>query len=61
MRGLTFSLMVIAVLATSITIVSSSPVFDVNADGQLTKNGSPVVLRGFSTTCMEYLLRGIGV
>jgi len=48
--------MVFAVVGTTASVV-----WDVDANGRLTKNGAQVVLRGFSTTCLEYILRGIGV
>lgn len=49
-------IMVFAVVGTTASVV-----WDVDANGRLTKNGAQVVLRGFSTTCLEYILRGIGV
>lgn len=51
----------VATVAMVSTAAFSSITWTVDTNGRLLKNGNSVVVHGFSTTCMEYLLRGIGV
>ena len=51
----------VALVAQQLLLLTDASVVWSGSNGLLLKNGVPVALKGFSVTCMEYLLKGVGL